>query len=61
MADRDRYRRILSSRIFILVYVALALVLLQGCAGLRPRNPLPEDLESKVQVTGMPGVRVLGG
>ncbi len=60
MAERDKYRRILSSRNFILVYVALALVLLQGCAGLRPRNPLPENLESKVQVPGMPGVRAWG-
>jgi predicted patatin/cPLA2 family phospholipase len=60
MAERDHYRRILSSRDFVLVYVALALLLLQGCATLRPRNPLPEDLESKVQIPGMPGVRTWG-
>ena len=61
MAERDHYRRILSSRNFVLVYVAgWSCLLLQGCAGLRPRNPLPEDQESKVQIPGMPGVRSWG-
>ncbi len=42
------------------VYLALSLTLVQGCAALRPRNPLPQDLESKVEVPGMPGVRAWG-
>jgi predicted acylesterase/phospholipase RssA len=46
--------------LFPLVFITLALMVLQGCAGLRPRNPLPEDLESKVEVLGMPGVRAWG-
>ncbi len=46
--------------VFVLIFIILALLVLQGCAGLRPRNPLPEDLESKVQVPGMPGVRAWG-
>ena len=45
--------------VFVLIFIILAL-LLQGCATLRPRNPLPEDLESKVQVPGMPAVRAWG-
>jgi predicted acylesterase/phospholipase RssA len=42
------------------VIIILSLLLLQGCATLKPRNPLPEDLESKVQVPGMPGIRAWG-
>ena len=43
-----------------LMCVAFSLFLLQGCATLKPRNPLPQDLESKVQVPGMPGARAWG-
>ncbi len=46
--------------LFALIFIILSLLLLQGCATLRPRNPLPEDLESKVQVPGMPAVRAWG-
>ena len=42
------------------VCLALFLALTPGCATLRPRNPLPEDLECKVQIPGMPGVRAWG-
>jgi predicted patatin/cPLA2 family phospholipase len=35
-------------------------MLVQGCASLRPRSPLPEYLESKVEVPGFPGVRAWG-
>jgi predicted acylesterase/phospholipase RssA len=40
--------------------LALSLTLVQGCATLRPRNPLPDYQESKVQVPGLPGVRAWG-
>jgi hypothetical protein len=43
-----------------LLCVALSLTLVQGCATLRPRTTLPENLESKVEVPGMPGVRAWG-
>jgi predicted patatin/cPLA2 family phospholipase len=46
--------------VFVLLNLILSLMLLQGCATLKPRNPLPEDLESKVQVPGMPAVRAWG-
>ena len=42
------------------VCLALSLTLVQGCAALRPRNPLPQNLESKVEVPGMTGVRAWG-
>jgi hypothetical protein len=38
----------------------LTFSLIQGCAGLRPRNSLPEFLESQVEIPGMPGVRAWG-
>ncbi|HSO72195.1 MAG TPA: patatin-like phospholipase family protein, partial [Thermodesulfobacteriota bacterium] len=40
--------------------LTFSLILLQGCATLKPRNPLPQDLESKVQVPGIPGARAWG-
>jgi hypothetical protein len=43
-----------------LVLALSLMLLLQGCATLKPRNPLPEDLESKVQVPGMYGIRAWG-
>ena len=43
-----------------LLCLALSLTLVQGCAALRPRTTLPENLESKVEVPGMPGVRAWG-
>ena len=43
-----------------LLSLALSLTLVQGCAALRPRTTLPENLESKVEVPGMPGVRAWG-
>jgi predicted acylesterase/phospholipase RssA len=43
-----------------LLCLALSLTLIQGCAALRPRTTLPENLESKVEVPGMPGVRAWG-
>jgi hypothetical protein len=33
---------------------------LQGCATLQPRNPLPENLESQVQIPGIPSARAWG-
>jgi hypothetical protein len=48
------------SRIIWCVGLILSLTLVQGCAALRPRNPLPEHLESKAEVPGMPGVRAWG-
>jgi len=35
-------------------------MVIQGCATLRPRSPLPDALESKVEVPGFPGVRAWG-
>ena len=61
MARQGKFRQGLQSCLVTLVSLTLALVMLQGCAGLRPRNPLPENLESKVQVPGMPGRAGLGG
>jgi predicted patatin/cPLA2 family phospholipase len=47
-------------RASLVVLISLTLLLLQGCATLRPRNPVPQNLESKVQVPGMPHVRAWG-
>ncbi len=49
-----------SSGFLWLLCLALSLTLIQGCATLRPRNPLPDYLEDKVEIPGMPGVRAWG-
>ena len=54
-----RHPRIRPGIIWLLC-LALSLPLVQGCATLRPRTTLPENLESKVEVPGMPGVRAWG-
>jgi predicted patatin/cPLA2 family phospholipase len=43
-----------------LVLLVLLFMVVQGCATLRPRSPLPDALESKVEVPGFPGVRAWG-
>ncbi len=37
-----------------LTFLALLVMLVQGCATLRPRAPLPADLENKVRLAGFP-------
>jgi predicted patatin/cPLA2 family phospholipase len=44
----------------VLVSLTILLMLVHGCATLRPRSPLPEALESQVEVPGFPGVRAWG-
>ena len=60
MAQQGNFRQVFRSGLITLVCLALTLIVLQGCATLKPRNPLPQDLESEVQVPGMPGVRAWG-
>ena len=60
MAQQGNFRPGFQSGLITLMCVAFSLFLLQGCATLKPRNPLPQDLESKVQVPGIPGARAWG-
>jgi len=43
--------------LFILAYIFVSIVILQGCATTQVRNPLPSNLEDQVQVAGFPNVR----
>ena len=61
MVYQPTRRQGFSSGLTWLVCLALSMVLVQGCAVLRPRNPLPEYLEAKVAVPGMPQRAGLGG
>ena len=45
---------------FVLAGLAVLTVILQGCAILRPYNPLPAALEDQVQIPELPGVRAWG-
>ena len=47
------------SMALLTVVLAGALVLLTGCASLRPRQPVPAALVEQAQIPGMPGVRML--
>jgi predicted acylesterase/phospholipase RssA len=61
LAQQSKLRQ--GFRVGLITWVCLVLslmILLQGCATLKPRNPVPQDLESEVQVPGMPGVRAWG-
>ena len=60
MTQQGNFRPGFRSGLLTLVCLALSLMLLQGCATLKPRNPLPQDLESQVQVPGIPGARAWG-
>jgi Patatin-like phospholipase len=60
MAQRNNFRPGFRSGLMPLVCLALSLIVLQGCATLKPRNPLPEDLESQVHLPGIPGARAWG-
>ena len=60
MAHQSTIRQGFNSGLIWLVFLALSLTLVQGCAAFRPRNPLPDYLEEKVQFPGMPGVRAWG-
>ena len=44
----------------VLAGLAVLMLILQGCAILRPYNPLPAALEDQVQIPGLPGVRAWG-
>ena len=46
--------------LFVLAGLASLALILQGCAILRPHNPLPAALEDQVQIPGLPGVRAWG-
>lgn len=41
----------------ILGYLFVSIIILQGCATTRVRNPLPSNLEDQVQMAGFPNVR----
>jgi hypothetical protein len=61
LAQQGKLRQGFRSDLITWVCLALSLmILIQGCATLKPRNPLPQDLESEVNVPGMPGVRAWG-
>jgi hypothetical protein len=61
LAQQSKLRQGFRAGLITWVCLALSLmILLQGCATLKPRNPLPQDLESQVQVPGAPGVRAWG-
>ena len=48
------------TRLTLIACLATLTLSLPGCALLRPYNPLPADLEERVQMPGMPGVRAWG-
>jgi len=61
VAEKLRYSQAITTLHMIsMVCLTLCLVILQGCAALRPRNPLPQNIESKVEIPGMMGVRAWG-
>ena len=61
IAQQGKLRQGFRAGLITWVCLALSLmILLQGCATLKPRNPVPQDLESEVHVPGMPGVRAWG-
>ncbi len=61
IAQQSKLRQGFRAGLITWVCLALSLmILLQGCATLKPRNPVPQDLESEVHVPGMPGVRAWG-
>jgi hypothetical protein len=47
-------------RYFILAGMAALALLIQGCAALQVRRPLPEHLLEQVQVADLPGIRAWG-
>ena len=40
--------------VLVLAFLALLVMLVQGCATLRPRAPLPAALENEVRLAGFP-------
>jgi hypothetical protein len=46
--------------LFLLAGLAVLMLILQGCAILRPHNPLPTALEAQAQIPELPGVRAWG-
>jgi hypothetical protein len=46
--------------LFVLAALAVFVVILQGCAILRPYTPPPASLEEQVQIPELPGVRAWG-
>ena len=50
----------LPGNVAVLAGLAALALILQGCAILRPHNPLPAALEDQVQIPGLPGVRAWG-
>ena len=60
IAQQVNFRPGFHSCLITLLSLVLSLFLLQGCATLKPRNPLPQDLESQVQLPGIPGARSWG-
>jgi predicted acylesterase/phospholipase RssA len=49
-----------SNRLTALMCLAVLMLLLQGCAHLKPYNPPGPDLQQQVQIPGLPGVRAWG-
>ena len=47
-------------KVAILAGLAVLMLILQGCAILRPHSPLPAALEDQVQIPGLHGVRAWG-
>ncbi len=49
-----------SSRLTVLACLAVLILLIQGCATLKPYNPPGPSLQDQVQIPGFPGVRAWG-
>jgi hypothetical protein len=60
MLGINKKKRTLPAASLVLACLMVMVTLAQGCAVVRPRAPLPEALEDKVEVPGFPGVRAWG-
>ena len=49
-----------SRHLTILACLAVLMLLVQGCATLKPYNPPPPTIQDQVQIPGLPGVRAWG-
>jgi hypothetical protein len=54
MSGRKNSRQTLVLYLLALASLVAVLMLVQGCATVRPRSPLPEALEEKIQIPGFP-------
>ena len=54
MPKKKSHRNISPKAPMVLAFLAFLVMLVQGCATLRPRAPLPAALENEVRLAGFP-------